>query len=143
MSVSAGLEVRLLRDGKNAMDIVDCLLGHGWRIYDNGQKVFLPINDDGMFDWQREVGITDDEVINILKAKNNAHEPLGVSLSWLDTNIGGEFIIHQDLSLLFSCSNHRKINCYGITDFDWYFSKIIPIFNSMFSIESFGFSQDN
>lgn len=116
MSVSAGLDVRLLCDGKNVMYIVD---------------------------WRLEVGITDDEIINVLKAKNHAHEPLGVPLSWLYINIGSEFIIHQDLSLLLSCSNHQKINRYGITDFDWYLSNIIPVFNNVFSIESFGLPQDS
>ena len=67
---------------------------------------------------------------------------MGVSLSWLDTNVGGEFLIDQDLMISISLSNNRQINSYGMTDFDWYLSKIIPIFKKeKINIESIDFSQ--
>ena len=126
---------------RDAIDVLKCLLHHGWTIYDNGEKIFLPENDNGMFDWKSQVNITDSEIFSILTIKYKAKETLGISLSWLDTNIGGEFLIYPDLSVSLCCSNNRQTNNYNITDFDWYLSKLIPIFiKENFYIESLTFS---
>ena len=59
-------------------------------------------------------------------------------------NIGGEFLIDQDLHIIVSLSNNRQINSYEMTDFDWYLSKIIPILKAeKIYIESVVFSQYN
>lgn len=144
MSVSATLDIELFEGNIDSVEIIECLLKNGWRIEDNGNKVYLPINDDGMFNWQSEDIITDYEVIEILRKKNSINEVLGVSLSWLDTNIGGEFLVRQDLSISMSLSNNRQLNSYGVTDFDWYLSKIVPILNKReLNIESIAFFQSN
>lgn len=144
MSVSATLDIELFEGNIDSVEIIECLLRNGWRIEDNGNKVYLPINDDDMFNWQSEDIITDYEVIEILRKKNSINEVLGVSLSWLDTNIGGEFLVRQDLSISMSLSNNRQLNSYGVTDFDWYLSKIVPILNKReLNIESISFFQSN
>lgn len=144
MSVSATLDIELFEGNIDSVEIIECLLRNGWRIEDNGNKVYLPINDDDMFNWQSENIITDYEVIEILRKKNSINEVLGVSLSWLDTNIGGEFLVRQDLSISMSLSNNRQLNSYGVTDFDWYLSKIVPILNKReLNIESIAFFQSN
>lgn len=144
MSVSATLDIELFEGNIDSVEIIECLLRNGWRIEDNGKKVYLPINDDGMFNWQSEDIITEYEVIEILRKKNSINEVLGVSLSWLDTNIGGAFLVRQDLSISMSLSNNRQLNSYGVTDFDWYLSKIVPILNKReLNIESIAFFQSN
>ncbi|WP_201586081.1 hypothetical protein [Psychrobacter jeotgali] len=142
MSVSASIDISLSEENIDPVTVFRYLLNHGWRIEDNGNKVFLPLHDDDMFDWQSSTDIEDCEIFNILIRKNNFKETLGVSLSWLDTNVGGEFLIDQDLMISISLSNNRQINSYGMTDFDWYLSKIIPVFKKeKINIESIDFSQ--
>ncbi len=142
MSVSASIDISLSEENIDPVTIFRYLLNHNWRIEDNGNKVFLPLNDDDMFDWQSRTDIKDYEVFDILSRKNNIKETLGVSLSWLDTNVGGEFLIAQDLTVSISLTNNRQINSYGITDFDWYLSKIIPVLTSeKICIESIIFSE--
>lgn len=69
---------------------------------------------------------------------------IGVSLSWKDTDIGGEFLISDDLTLCISLTNNRRINTYGLTDFDWYLSRIIPaIDRDEIFIEDISFTELN
>lgn len=144
MSISASLDIKLFGKNINPVDIFKHLINYGWKIEDNGKKVFLPVHDNSMFNWQSESEIEDFEIINILNKKNSIGEILGISLSWLNTNIGGEFLINQDLHIIVSLSNNRQINNYEMTDFDWYLSKIIPILRTeKIYIESVIFSQYN
>ena len=144
MSISASLNIKLFGKSINPVDVFKHLINHGWTIEDNGNKVFLPVHDNNIFNWQSESEIADFEILNILNKKNSIGEILGVSLSWLNTNIGGEFLIDQDLHIIVSLSNNRQINSYEMTDFDWYLSKIIPILKAeKIYIESVVFSQYN
>ena len=128
MSVSASIDIELSAPNLQQVDVLRLLLKQGWVIYDNGCKSFLPINDKDMFNWHRvpTSQITDADLFAILSIKQSFQELIGVSLSWKDTDIGGEFLISDDLTLCISLSNNRRINTYGLTDFDWYLSRIIP-----------------
>lgn len=144
MSISASIDIQLSNERITPIDIVSILINNGWTINDNGEKVFLPLNDDGMYDWHSERDITDNEVINILKLKDKAKESLGISLTWLDTNIGGEFVINHDLLITITLSNNRQVNGYSVTDFDWYLSKLVPLFQKEnIYIELISFSHYN
>lgn len=144
MSISASIDIQLSNERITPIDIVSILINNGWTINDNGEKVFLPLNDDGMYDWHSERDITDNEVINILKLKDKAKESLGISLTWLNTNIGGEFVINHDLLIIITLSNNRQVNGYNVTDFDWYLSKLVPLFQKEnIYIELISFSHYN
>lgn len=146
MSVSASIDIKLSAPNLQQVDVLRLLLKQGWVIYDNGYKSFLPINDKGMFNWQW-VPISqfiDADLFAILFIKQIFQELIGVSLSWKDTDIGGEFLISDDLTLCISLTNNRRINTYGLTDFDWYLSRIIPaIDRDEIFIEDISFTELN
>ena len=144
MSVSASIDIELSAPNLQQVDVLRLLLKQGWVIYDNGYKSFLPINDKGMFNWQWVPisQFTDADLFAILSIKQSFQELIGVSLSWKDTDIGGEFLISDDLTLCISLSNNRRINTYGLTDFDWYLSRIIPaIYIDEVFIEDISFTE--
>ncbi len=129
MSIMASIDFKLSKEGLTPVDIILGLMRHGWKMYDYGYKMYLPINDDDMFDWQR-TKISDNEILEILKKKEELGELLGVFLSWQDTNIGGDFLIYQDcfVSIILNCG--RQTNKDNSTNFDWYLPKLIPIFEA-------------
>ena len=146
MSVSASIDIELSAPNLQQVDVLRLLLKQGWVIYDNGYKSFLPINDKGMFNWQWVPisQFTDADLFAILSIKQSFQELIGVSLSWKDTDIGGEFLISDDLTLCISLTNNRRINTYGLTDFDWYLSRIIPaIDRDEIFIEDISFTELN
>lgn len=69
MSVSASIDISLSEENIDPVTVFRYLLNHGWRIEDNGNKVFLPLHDDDMFDWQSSTDIEDCEIFNILIKK--------------------------------------------------------------------------
>jgi len=91
---------------------------------------FLPLNDNDMFDWQREP-IDEEKLIKLLSNKEKLKEPLGVCITWKDTNIGGSLLTINDNQLLFSITINRKTIplCGGgyITDINWYLLNINSI----------------
>lgn len=129
MSSTSSIELELFSDRKfDTIFLITILTNNGWRISDGGSKIYLPIGDIDDFDWQRSNCITDDEVIEICAIKFKNKEIIGLVLTWLDTNIGGEFLFYPDGSLSILLSINRIKNHFSnMTYFDWYLEKIIPI----------------
>ena len=148
MSISASIDVKFVTSedkGNSIGGIVIGLLNNGWTLNDNGKISYLPVGDDGDYNWVSE-SINIDELINILDEKERRNESIGVSLTWGDTNIGGTLLIWDKESLSFNLSINRKIinqdSSMGITDVNWYLEKLISgLINEKFKVESFSFKQ--
>ncbi|MDO4230468.1 MAG: hypothetical protein Q4C98_11690 [Capnocytophaga sp.] len=67
-------------------------MSNGWSLLGCGGKSYLPIGDIDDFDWQYSKSITDDEIMDICTIKFKNKEIIGLGLTWLDTNIGGNFL---------------------------------------------------
>ena len=109
------------------------MLAHGWTINDHGKMGFLPIHDNDMYNWQWEA-INIDTLMEILREKEKFKEPLGVLITWKDSNIGGSLITYSmDEICLFITINRQVIQLregLSMTDANWYLERIKPIFIS-------------
>ncbi|MCG7412966.1 hypothetical protein, partial [Moraxella nonliquefaciens] len=132
MSISASIDLKLYSKIINftTIELINILISNGWNILDYCSKTYLPIGDTGEFNWQSSSAITDNEIIEICQKKFINQEVIGLVLTWLDTNIGGEILFYPDgnISMILNL-NRIKNQSTDLTDFDWYLSKIIPCLN--------------
>jgi len=132
MSVSASISwtIHKKNDALTQPEIIKLLLKSGWSINDHDEMSYLPLHDNEMYNWQREP-INEDKLFKILTEKAKLKEPLGVCITWKDTNIGGSLLILSDTELSLGININRKTialcNDTVITDVNWYLSKINPI----------------
>ena len=132
MSVSASITWTIQKKGDKIswMEIIQLLLENGWSLNDHGEMAYLPLHDNGMYNWQRE-SINEAKLVKTLIEKENAKELLGVCITWKDTNIGGSLLTLSDEEVLFSININRKTIqiCESdlMTDVNWYLVKINSI----------------
>jgi len=132
MSRTCGITFELEMTQHSRLDIILLLVEHGWRF----DGLYLPPNDHGMFDWQDAPAPQWPQVCAILTQIDDANEPIGVSLQWQDTGIGGTFHIdslttssvNQRLWTIWSAERPRLIATYWFTDHSWYLKQILPAF---------------
>lgn len=123
MSVNASIEIKFYEI--KPIDIVVLLLKAGWVFNDNGLQSYIPVGDEDEWDWKWEE-LTDEQMLFILKTKQDLNEIIGVGITWSDSNVGGELLLTQN-SLIFSLSNNRLIGDSSVTDFNWYLDKIVNV----------------
>lgn len=141
MSVSSGLYMKIVGMGYSPIRILEILHKAGWNFDDYGLKAYLPLHDNGKFDWLFE-SISLEELFLILIKKNSLKELIGVVLTWEDSNIGGEFLLDFDGKITVSLTINRRLLSNGITDVNWYLEKIIPFIQlDDLKIENLGFEQ--
>lgn len=140
MSISASIDFNFYSSSVEITPLllINILISNGWSLLDCGGKSYLPIGDIDDFDWQYSKSITDNEIMEICTIKFNNQETIGLVLSWLDNNIGGEFFFYPNGNLSFSLSMERMENkLTGLTDFNWYLEKIVPaLIKNSINIES-------
>ena len=127
MAVTASIDFRVYLCTISLIDILSILSSHGWNFSDSGHQVYLPINDNDEWYWKSEK-LNNGELFDIFHIKSKLSEPIGVAISWQETNIGGQLLLFPDGEISVLLNNNRLINSYGVTDFDWYLNKIVPIF---------------
>lgn len=127
MSRSTFIDISIVSETKTSIDFIKALIKAGWTFNDYGSVMYLPINDNDDFDWQREK-MPDFDLIKILIKKEKLNETIGVVLTWKNTNIGGEVLFKKDKTILFNLSMNRKVvsHDFNVIDATWYFKKIIP-----------------
>ena len=150
MSMSVSIDICLNEEGEkriSAIEIIQILVDFGWTLSHNGCVGYLPLGDKDDYNWLEEkMSIT--TLVDILKAKQDADEIIGVSMSWKNTEIGGSFLFWPKDNLhTFSMNldgNRKKIRLdsnYEITDFQWYLSKLLVPLNVVWPVEYFSFDQ--
>ncbi|MFC1894870.1 hypothetical protein ACFLYH_02880 [Candidatus Dependentiae bacterium] len=150
MSVSASIDIILSEYGKDnqyAIEIIKVLMEFGWVLSHDGYVGYLPLGDKDDFDWQ-EKEISIERLTGILKSKQDAGEIVGITMSWKDTEIGGDFLFWPKDNLhTFSMNmdgNRRIIKLdsdYEVTDFQWYLPKLLLPLNKVWTVEYFSFDQ--
>jgi len=148
MSIQASIEIGFstLHQDHTIMELIQTLLDGGWTLNDNGKVSYLPIGHDDVFDWTVHADISHDELMEILKEKEQRSEPVGVVLTWQDTNIGGAFIFQSPKKLSIDLIVNRKIaygiNNFQMTDGNWYLTRLLPIFcENHIEVYCFSFSE--
>lgn len=130
MSKEINLDIRItsFKDKSIRFDIMKIMYDNGWSFTDNGKFTYLPIGDDD-YCWESN-NLSDDEIFTFLKEKSKLDEVLGVSITWRDTNIGGQILFFTDFQISFSINNNIKYTELGFIDVNWYLEKILPILNN-------------
>lgn len=116
----------------NANDVVEVLKkfkSSGWNIGDSkGQVSYLPIGDNDDYNWQDNY-LSDEEIYNIVRIKQQNKEVIGIILFWKDSNTGITALFLNSNSLIISFSiNQKKIdmnNPRSMTDVNWYIEHIV------------------
>ena len=129
----------------NATNIIKCLINNGWRINCNHKISYIPLGDNGMYNWQeKELSYAD--FYEIIKQKEIANEDIGVDIYWKNTEIGLSLLIFSDLKVTLILSINRvKIDLQDIdiTDSSWYLQRIIPyLYKDKMVVVRYTFIQD-
>ena len=150
MSASASIDISVAGNNVSAIEIIQVLMNSGWTLVHNGYINYLPLGNKDDFDWQANKDINIEELNQILQAKKEQKEIIGVRMTWQNTDIGGDFLFWpknnnvnslETFSLNFD-GNRQKIkmeNNYELTDFQWYLSKLLPQLSKILKIEYVSF----
>ncbi len=141
MSNSVSLDISLTSKNNCFIeDIIRTLLNNDWYIVKNKQTTYLPIGDNDMYDWTSKE-VTEQELFNIIKIKEDQNEIIGLELYYLNSEIGFHLLIFntKELTLMIDI-NKKYINKeMGILDFNWYIEKIIPCLHEKFNVSEYKF----
>ena len=147
MSISASIDVKINNKTEcPIINIIKSFINGGWRVKDDDNKItYLPLGDNGDFDWQHEM-ISMNELMDIIEKKESAAELIGISMYWKETNIGVELLSRSSVELSFSLDINRKriqeSNIMSITDANWYIERTVSILKHQgHYVESFIFEE--
>ena len=130
MAREAMIELKCVCEQKNISFLIDLLCNAGWTVFnDLGEIEYLPLGDDEDFCWQEEKK-TYDELKEILLLKQQNDEFIGVNLFYSGTNQGISFLGRNIDDVVISININRKTigeEIDSLTDFEWYFSRIIKV----------------
>lgn len=148
VSFDTSINIKLARKGEEKIDsitLIKDLINGGWNIINNNIILYLPVGDDGDYDWQ-ENEMTPCDFFDIVKTKEENSEVIGVEIRWEDSKIGGNLFIYPNLEITFSiCINRKKVklnNGEEITDINWYNERLIILLKSKnYIIESFSYEE--
>lgn len=146
MSISSSIDIYLVNNNKTIISpiiLIEKFLNFGWTLNDCGKATYLPIGDDGNYDWQSE-SISKDSLMAILDEKEKLGEVIGISMTWENTNIGGSFLFLKNGEISISLIINRKsLGGMNNTDVSWYLTRIMPVFNQDdgILIESFSYEE--
>lgn len=141
MSLYAGI---LIDFGGEMVDVekaISVLIQAGWRpsTSDDEYIGFLPLSDDGDFNWEWMEPQRWDEVIDIIRKKTQRNEVVGIILIYEDTSANFLFNSnYQSVNIIINTINRRIIStCENFTDYSWYITRIVcPLSTNIASIQS-------
>lgn len=130
MSIQSSLDFQLVYgEGQTVIDLFECLINNGWNYSCNGKITYLPVGDHGDYDWQcHQMSVN--QLREIMKEKLLHNEVIGITMTWENTEIGGDFLFWPDGNLSLIVNKNRKILINQFTDVSWYISRILPVFNT-------------
>lgn len=129
MGLTAGIDIKFsvaLADRVNAITV---LQRAGWRVNNPTSKniIFLPVGDNGMYDWQ-SISITEwATVATIITEQQRLGEASGIYLTYDDTQCDFIFAADQrSLSIAINNVNRKLLpDCSRFTDYSWYIQRIV------------------
>lgn len=145
MTIKASIEIHFSNFHQNniIIQIIQMLLDGGWNFNNENRVSYLPLGHNNISHWRTDNNISYNELMEIFTEKENKKEPIGILLTWHNTNIGGNFIFHSNEKFSIDLTLNRKIMPFltnaEITDSNWYFTRLLPIFYEN-NIEVYNFS---
>lgn len=148
MSVDMSINIKLKDNNSNKINVVTFLkdlISSGWNLINDNRIIYLPIGDDGDYDWSED-NMTIDNFFNIVKVKEENNEVIGIMIKWKESEIGGNLLIYSTSEIIFSiCVNRKKIrlsNNDEMIDINWYVEKLIlPLKRKNYMFESFSYEE--
>ena len=143
MSILANITIHLTKNKakQNSLDKIETLINAGWTLNDHGKFSYLPIGDQDNFDWHIQDDISFFQLTEIIKAKEQSKETVGIVMTWETTLIGGTVLIYQNETISINLDINRKTivfkDNYIITDFQWYLERLLPQLNETFGVAHF------
>lgn len=129
MAVLASIDVNLITSfGRvSTKKVLMSLYDFGWSFDDHGKVSYLPIGDEDNFSWKSEQMSTED-LLEIIELKEKMSEVNGVTMTWKNTGIGGDFLFWTDGNISINLTVNRKLidDEIKITDVNWYLTKLLP-----------------
>jgi len=149
MSVSASIDVVLFNKQNyifSILDVINMMLNNNWKIENEGKISYLPLGDNGLYDWTENV-ITENQLKQIVRQKELEKETIGVIFYWENTDIGVSMLVLQDNQITFNLNINRvqieSLKFMKVTDVNWYLNRIIPCLNTeKFKVQDVKFHQD-
>jgi hypothetical protein len=115
--------------------VIKLLMGRGWKIRrDKGPIIYLPIDDNDMFDWRRD-GIAESDFWEIIDIQYSKNERIGVQLSWKGNGPGLDLFIttsqeqgdyYLDMNIGMDGSRKDLMPEIWLPDYNWYTQRILP-----------------
>lgn len=110
---------------KSIIDILKAFKKIGWDVYNSEGKIeYLPIGDNGMYNWQCEK-MSETKLYNIINNKVANNEEVGVDLFFNDGIEGVSFLAHDTSDIMLSILINRRLIDERHTDMVWYLENII------------------
>ena len=134
MGLSIGIDIKLYANTPEyeitQLDVLKIFQKSQWKFSNTqGQQTYLPLHDNESYDWNYG-NFCNKYLFDIFELKAKAKEIIGVRLFWEDSDVGVDLLLYPNLTMIFSIERgNRPVTHYGITDFDWFLSRIIPLFN--------------
>jgi hypothetical protein len=146
MAIKASIEINfsIFHQDNVIIQLIQMLLDSGWTLDNEGKVSYLSPGHNNISDWKTDTHLSYNALMEILAEKDGRKEPVGIILTWHNTNIGGSFIFQTtNEKLSIDLTLNRKIMSgltnVEITDSNWYFTRLLPIFYEN-NIEVYNFS---
>jgi len=131
MSISTSLDLKLAISNEveiKAIEIIELLEKGNWNLLKNGEVLYLPIGDDGDYNWTSK-RMTVEEIKKIISRKNTNKETIGIALYHKATAVGIEMLYFESGSVSFNLSMNtvymNKSQRTKILDASWYLKEIV------------------
>lgn len=109
----------------NIIDVLQAFQQIGWGIENScGEVEFLPLGDNGMYEWLREE-ISQTKLYSIISNKIANKEQIGINLFNDNSMEGISFIADSTEQIILSLSINRKVIKGKYTDLVWYLENIV------------------
>ncbi len=132
MSADTGLTIRL--HGGHLEEVFRALQAAGWGNRD-GMTEFLPLHDDGMYNWQKAI-LSPEKFSAILREKQQLHEKIGVILYYRNTETGIMLLARDAQEITFGLDIGRKTISDNMTDVSWYLEHVVlPVKRAGFVVD--------
>ncbi len=131
MAISTSIDLKLTSKEKKELSIkqvLECLFKDNWTIHNNGNVIYLPIGDDGDYNWISEI-LHINDVNDILSFKEAKNETVGIVLFEKSSLIGVQLLYFGGYDISFNLSintlyNKTLINT-RIIDANWYLERLV------------------
>ncbi len=128
MAREATLEINCGRYSKRIVDLVELFNRIGWEYFNHNNEVeYLPLGDNGDYDWQKD-SLLKIELQDLINKKQDNLEVVGLNLYYKNTGEGITFLARNTEEIVIDLDINRRtleFNRESITDVGWYIENII------------------